>query len=822
VSEMRKQKELALIVLVLFLASALVFVPRTTVAQQAITGPTLYLYAVTSTPDTSIDQIGAFGFGENPAYGWNGLFEIYPFITLLNGSFYPDEFISYKTIPANNTYILVMRPGMKWSNGYPLNATTFYDMFLALAAVGSPPYTVKIINSTAVAVQAIPSIVGKPGIDSPSWVFGPLDGLLPTETYPPYWAPYMHLIEGNYSALQRYNTTVIRELTSFIFHGPPSQETPPKYPLVDSGPYVITEVTPSEIVLTRNPYYWDEKVWPWNSIVVYQFTSTSALETYLLAGKLDFYSGTLPTSITSELPSYVKMVTYPTDSGEDLVFNFQSDWVCQQPVREAIAYAINRTQVAMAADPTLTLYKPLKYPLSVPEWVYPTDFPQSFLSTINPYNTNLTKARELMESAGYKLVGGEWYAPNGTQVTLTLLTSPPGPFDQAMLEDVVSQLNAFGLKTNLLETTNPTYTETGKGFNLDWGGWGFWVTDWDMYPGVAEYDNGLGGAHIMNWLQPVPVPGVGNISFFQLAAKARAGSPNETQELTWIHGLAYIQNHYVTDLPLVQPYNELFINTHDLVWPSPSNTPVYETNMLGSSVLLTYLVERGMLHLRPITITVTAPTSASVGQPIAINATVGTVNSWPAPAEPVAFFVNGKEVGTATTNYDGVASINYTPTTSGSLTVTAESLVNTTLTATAQVAAKLSVKSISLTVSPTSVTVGTPATLTATVLGVSGQPLSGASVDFLVNGQSVGTATTGSNGQATVNYTPTSTGTLTVVAQLVSAPSVNSTASLTSSPKSSVSSAALWAAAIAVIVIVVIAVIVVYARRKPSGAKPPG
>ncbi|MGC8631979.1 MAG: ABC transporter substrate-binding protein, partial [Thermoprotei archaeon] len=614
---MLENKLLAVFVLALFSFSFLAFVPNYSSAQTTtLQGPTLYLYAVTSTPDTSIDQIGSFGFGENPAYGLNGLFEIEPFVTLLNGSFYPDEFISYKEILSNNTYILVMRPGMKWSNGYPLNATTFYDMFLALAAVGSPPYTVKIINSTALAIQAIPGIVGKPGIDSPSWVFGPLDGLLPTETYPPYWAPYMHLIIGNYTQLQHYNTTVIRWLTSYIFHGPPSEETPPKYPLVGSGPYVITSVTPSEIILTRNPYYWDEAAWPWNSVVIYQFTSTTTLETYLLSGKLDFFSGILPSSITSEMPSSIKMVTYPTDSGEDLMFNFNSNWVCQLPVREAIAYAINRTQVALAADPTLTLYKPLKYPLSVPAWVYPTDFPASFLSTLNPYNTNLTKAAQLMESAGYVLKGGEWYAPNGTQVTLTLLTSPPGPFDQAMLEDVVSQLDAFGLKTSLLETTNPTYTETGKGFNLDWFGWGFWVTDWDMYPGVAEYANGIGGSHVMNWLQPVYVPGIGNISFYNLAAKARTGTPNETQELLWIHGLAYIQNHYVTDIPLVQPYNELFINVHDIVWPSPSNSLAYETNMLGSSVMLTYMVQEGLLHLPITSVSVSVPPTANIGQPV--------------------------------------------------------------------------------------------------------------------------------------------------------------------------------------------------------------
>ncbi|MGC8632107.1 MAG: ABC transporter substrate-binding protein, partial [Thermoprotei archaeon] len=383
----------SLFVLLVFSFSFFAFVPNPVSGQTtSIPGPTLYLYSVTSTPYTNLDEIpsdGYSGFIYSSQLGPVGaLLDMQPWLGLLNGTVIPNEFVSYKEFLSNNTYIVILRPGLKWSNGYPLNSTTFYDMFLALVAIGSPPDIIKIINSTALLLQVPPpGISAGSGFASPSWVFGPEDGLVPTATYPPYWAPFMKPIEGNYSQFLKYNATVYSEFSDWIFDGAPSKLTPPQYPLVSNGPYEVESVTPSEIVLIRNPYYWDKSAWPWNSVVVYQFTSATTAESYLLSGKIDIWSGDIPTSISSELPSYIKMGLYPNGALEGLYFNFNSNWVSQLPVREAIAYAINRTQVAMAADPSLTLYKPTTYPINVPVSILPTFYNQSYLDSLNAYAT---------------------------------------------------------------------------------------------------------------------------------------------------------------------------------------------------------------------------------------------------------------------------------------------------------------------------------------------------------------------------------------------------------------------------------------------------
>ncbi|HMK94675.1 MAG TPA: Ig-like domain repeat protein [Candidatus Limnocylindrales bacterium] len=67
-------------------------------------------------------------------------------------------------------------------------------------------------------------------------------------------------------------------------------------------------------------------------------------------------------------------------------------------------------------------------------------------------------------------------------------------------------------------------------------------------------------------------------------------------------------------------------------------------------------------------------------------------------------------------------------------------------------------------VTSTQATVGTAVTLTSTLQDSAGNPLSGMSVNYYVNSQSIGTATTDASGVSTINYTPTAAGTYAIKA----------------------------------------------------------
>src|SRR5439155_18326513 len=119
-----------------------------------------------------------------------------------------------------------------------------------------------------------------------------------------------------------------------------------------SGAYYPTAVSSSEIVLSKNPHYFNAKNLPINSIGIYQFTSPNAQFQYLDGGQLSVFftyattSGSasdVPENYKTALPSYVKGITPQGYAGPGLFFNNATSVVSNLHVRKAIAYALNRT-----------------------------------------------------------------------------------------------------------------------------------------------------------------------------------------------------------------------------------------------------------------------------------------------------------------------------------------------------------------------------------------------------------------------------------------------------------------------------------------------
>jgi len=81
-----------------------------------------------------------------------------------------------------------------------------------------------------------------------------------------------------------------------------------------------------------------------------------------------------------------------------------------------------------------------------------------------------------------------------------------------------------------------------------------------------------------------------------------------------------------------------------------------------------------------------------------------------------------------------------------------------------------------LSAAPTSIARGASTAMTASVTYPNGSAASRVAVNFPSGGKEVGSAVTGTNGQATLAYTPTAAGTYSLAADLASAPSVPSNA----------------------------------------------
>ena len=132
-------------------------------------------------------------------------------------------------------------------------------------------------------------------------------------------------------------------------------------------------------------------------------------------------------------------------------------------------------------------------------------------------------------------------------------------------------------------------------------------------------------------------------------------------------------------------------------------------------------------------------------------------NGNPVSEKTISFFGNGSLIGSATTNSSGIATLPYT------MSVTTGTYILTALfTQDGTYASSNSTSTITVNLIPTNITItpvsgykGDTVNLTTTLKDINGNPLSGKTIIFNLNGTTIGTATTNTSGIATLLYTIT-------------------------------------------------------------------
>jgi peptide/nickel transport system substrate-binding protein len=183
------------------------------------------------------------------------------------------------------------------------------------------------------------------------------------------------------------------------------------------GPYVLTEWTRSgtsdvEMKLDANPNYWNYPNYPQTKHIIIKFyTDPTALAAAIQSGDVDiayrqFTSSSLQTLQTI---SSLKVYSSPGAFIQYLVLNENIAPFNNSLVRQAVASALNRT------DLINTVFLGTATPLY-------SQIPNGMFAHIDAFktaygNTNLTKAEQLLQQAGYsttnKLVINFWYESSG-------------------------------------------------------------------------------------------------------------------------------------------------------------------------------------------------------------------------------------------------------------------------------------------------------------------------------------------------------------------------------------------------------------------------
>lgn len=225
---------------------------------------------------------------------------------------------------------------------------------------------------------------------------------------------------------------------------------PPK--AIGTGAFEIKEYTESDIWLVKRSTYWRGA----ENVYVDEFMQVNIGGTAQLAPMLtyafDFNSPDLPAAVYQEVLMkpllYVPILRWT--HGNILLFNCRVYPLNITEVRQAIAYAINRTELAIAASPHPDLSFPAKYPCGMT-----ADHISLFLgedwakNNLNNYDYDPKKTEDLLKKIGCtKGSDGVWVAPDGKTRFEFDLYNPPWADWVLCAENLKAQLARVGIIIN--------------------------------------------------------------------------------------------------------------------------------------------------------------------------------------------------------------------------------------------------------------------------------------------------------------------------------------------------------------------------------------
>ncbi|KLU58867.1 putative D,D-dipeptide-binding periplasmic protein DdpA precursor [Peptococcaceae bacterium CEB3] len=366
----------------------------------------------------------------------------------------PDSFIpglaaSWTTNAAGTTVSVTLQPNAKWSNGQPVTAEDVKASFALAFTQGNAQAfdlgSITVLNSHQVQFSQLPG-------DHYNLFLHQLlqQTMVPASEFAPIlpkniWsiintAQYAGTNSTKLSqakAAADQLTAIGKRVTAYA---------PPRSKDLSAGPFVLKSLNPGEAILEKNPDFYAAKNVHVQEVEMRNYTGNQQIWNYLESGQLDYGPYTsMPTNILDQIlktKGNQKVVT-PSVVGAALAFNENIYPYSMTKVRQALAYVIDRSQVQKVAEPVSGI--PAKYQTGMidtatKEWMSPSQ-----LSQLNTYPTDLGKATQLLTSAGFKKVNGQWRMPNGKPWTITIYAVNGFSDWIAAAKVISSELTNFGI-----------------------------------------------------------------------------------------------------------------------------------------------------------------------------------------------------------------------------------------------------------------------------------------------------------------------------------------------------------------------------------------
>jgi peptide/nickel transport system substrate-binding protein len=251
---------------------------------------------------------------------------------------------------------------------------------------------------------------------------------------------------------------------------------------VGTGPYMLKSFTPQGFTLTKNPYYWQSSKVKITNVYFPVYTSNTGALSALFSGQIDWTGNFIPglqKEFVDTAPAY-HHYWEAAGSTNALIPNL-SKWPTNQlAVRKAISLAVDRDLLASEGEAGLENPVTNSSGLTLPTfsaWSGP-----AASDTISG-TSNASAAEAVLTAAGYKKNSSGFFALNGKEVTVQLI-SPAAYTDYAEVGSIVAQeLKAAGINASFTGiTVNAWNADMADGnFSLaeHWSGGG--LTPYNLY-----------------------------------------------------------------------------------------------------------------------------------------------------------------------------------------------------------------------------------------------------------------------------------------------------------------------------------------------------
>jgi peptide/nickel transport system substrate-binding protein len=304
---------------------------------------------------------------------------------------------------------------------------------------------------------------------------------------------------------------------------------------VGTGPYMLKTFTSQGFTFKKNPDYWQLSKVKIANVYFPAYTSNTSALTALFSGQIDWTGNYIPglqKDFVAKSPAYHHY--WEGANGDEAWFPNLTKWPTNQlPVRKAISLAVSRTLLGEEGEAGLETPVLNAGGLTLPyfaDWAGPAAAAGSF----SP-NANAAAADAVLAKAGYKKNSSGYYALNGREVAITII-SPTSYTDMAEVDSIGAQeLKAAGIDATFQGLTTDAW-------NADVADGDFSMTEHWANGGVTPYNQYEG------WLDSALATGSTATGDFE-----RLNNPTVDAEINTLAGASTVSQQ-ATDLVPLEKY----------------------------------------------------------------------------------------------------------------------------------------------------------------------------------------------------------------------------------------------------------------------------